>query len=203
MIKMIETFINRALALDPRTKTRLEALQGKIAKIVILDLNIQVVASFNERGISLELLSQDNLECEYDVTISAPLVSFICLLITKDRHRATTLGLSVTGDSQTAENSQTLGLDFEIDWEELLSRFTGDVISHRIARLIKQFKQGSRDALDSFSKSLADYLQEESKILPPKDAVDYFLDAVDEAGKAADRLEARIARLEHPLEKDI
>jgi len=80
----------------------------------------------------------------------------------------------------------------DLDWEELLSRYTGDVIAHQIGNLARSLTRWSKDAGARLGQDLAEYLLFESALLPPRLEVETFLDAVDQLRNDVDRLAARL-----------
>ena len=88
----------------------------------------------------------------------------------------------------------------EIDWEEHLSRLTGDIIAHQIGNTVRGlFRWGERSA-EHLGQDAADYLQEETDILPVPWEVEGFIEEVDTLRSDIDRLEARVKRLQRMLE---
>ncbi len=71
------------------------------------------------------------------------------------------------------------------------------------ARRLSQFARGAlswaRRARRSAGKNIAEYLQEESRDLVSRPELEEFLLGVDQLRETADRVEARLARLEQRL----
>lgn len=98
----------------------------------------------------------------------------------------------VHGDSEAAHALQQLLAKINIDWEEELSKYTGDVIAHQSFYVFKQLRQYQQYASNSLEEMITEYLQEESGLLPTKYEVDEFMHDVDQLRLEVDRLEARI-----------
>jgi len=103
---------------------------------------------------------------------------------------------SVRGDAEIAGLYGKLFALARPDPEEELSRFVGDVAARRTARFAQHAAAWLRGARRTAGENIAEYLQEESRDLVNKTELDEFLYGVDLAREAADRLEARLARLE-------
>ena len=103
--------------------------------------------------------------------------------------------VKIDGDTETGQAFQDLLADVDWDWEEQLSRVTGDVIAHQTGKLAKQAKQLLSDSRDTLAQDCSEYLQEEAQWLPTQIEVDYFLADVDRLRDDVARLEARVKRL--------
>ena len=84
----------------------------------------------------------------------------------------------------------------DIDWEEHLSRVTGDVLAHQVGNVARGMLEWGRNTLDTVSRDVAEYLHEESRDLPTRGEVDEFLARIDTLRLDVDRLEARVQRLQ-------
>ena len=83
------------------------------------------------------------------------------------------------------------------DSEEELSRLVGDVPARRLSKLVQAGLPWARNTRRTAGENLAEYLQEESRDLVNKPELEEFLLGVDQLRETADRVEARLARLEH------
>ena len=75
-----------------------------------------------------------------------------------------------------------------------LSRYVGDAAAHQIGNAVRDLMSWGRDAAERLSKDLAEYLQYESRDLPPRHEVQDFLNNVDKLRDDAERLAARLQR---------
>jgi len=108
-------------------------------------------------------------------------------------------GAVVSGDAEIANSyRELLGLA-RPDFEEELSRLIGDVPARRISQLALKTFEWARKAGRTAGENIAEYLQEESRDLVNKTELDEFLQGVDTLRETADRVDARIARLEQRL----
>ena len=100
--------------------------------------------------------------------------------------------VSVSGNSEIAEQFQTLLQIVRPDPEEELSRVTGDAVAHEVGRAARGAASWLETAGQSFSRSLGEYLTEESQVLVTQVEMDEFCAAVDTLSADVDRLEARL-----------
>lgn len=109
--------------------------------------------------------------------------------------------IEISGDSDTARRFQNLLDLLAIDWERHLARYTGRGIAASVVELIRRSGAAGRAGAAALGTDLAEFWQEETRELPARPEAEAFLDAVDTLRADADRLEARIQRLEaarHP-----
>jgi len=105
----------------------------------------------------------------------------------------------IRGDAEIANSYRQLLVFARPDWEEELSRVIGDLSARRVSRVARQAFAWVRAARGTAGENLAEYLQEESRDLVNKPELEEFLQGVDALRDTADRIAARIARLEHRL----
>ncbi len=104
--------------------------------------------------------------------------------------------LHITGDIALGEKVQKALQSMSIDWEEQLSKVTGDVVAHQLCRGLRGASRYVRHGKEAWRDNITEYLQEEVRCFPSALEVNEFLDEVSEMRLQADRLAARIARLE-------
>ena len=128
-----------------------------------------------------------------DAVIEGTPLSFVRLATGDAMQTIRAGGMDVRGDAEIAEGFQRLFEAARPDFEEELSRVTGDVAAHRLAGSprCRWLRERARDTL---ARNVAEYLTEESRDLPVRLEVEEFLADVDRLREAIDRLDARIAR---------
>ena len=107
--------------------------------------------------------------------------------------------LGISGDAEIAARYRELFDLARPDWEEELSRLVGDLPARRLSLAARSALSWARKLARTASENVAEYLQEESRDLASKPEVEEFLVQVDELRETADRVEARLARLERRL----
>lgn len=105
----------------------------------------------------------------------------------------------ISGDAEIASRYRELFALARPDLEEELSRHIGDVPAHRLAQAARGAVAWARKARRTAAENLAEYLQEESGDLVNDTELQEFLQGVDRLRETADRVEARLARLENRL----
>lgn len=110
-----------------------------------------------------------------------------------------TRDIQLSGDLQLARAFETLLKNIEIDWEEILSHCTGDIIAFRIGEMVRGLGHWGRQSAQAFADDLRDYLQIETRQLPLPDEVNTFNRSVDDLRAAVERFELRVLRLKGRL----
>ena len=196
LLAAVETAFNRYLALDPENAANLCRLQGKVIEIEL-------------RGVwrRLFLLPQTDsvmvlgdYEGDADATISGSPLALMAMHHPGNRSRSLFSGeVEIRGDAGIGQALQRILDDMDIDWEEMLSRYTGDVVAHQLGNLVRGANGWLRRGAGVLEQDVGEYLQEEARSLPPRLEVRDFMDDVDAARSDVDRLEARVKRLETRL----
>ncbi|MBL4608722.1 MAG: SCP2 sterol-binding domain-containing protein, partial [Pseudomonadales bacterium] len=130
-----ESLINKALLFDPVTLQGLQALDGKTLSLYGRSPALQLHLLPSEDGISLFSIYDEG---EADASLHSTTFDLIQLLRKKDQTLETS-SIEVRGDLAFAEELLNLARELEIDWEELLSGFIGDIAAHEIGRHGRRF----------------------------------------------------------------
>lgn len=185
----MEFALNNALSGSSAAQRDLRQLEGKV-----------IVLELKEFPLKLYFLPQDGrlkVRGEYrgqtDMTVRAP--SAALLEAALKRGDMPPRGIELNGDAETAQTFSRLLKQADLDWEELLSHYVGDIASHQIGNLARGLARWSRDAMQRLGQDVAEYLQYESQTLPPRHEVEAFLAGVDHLKSDVDRLAARLQRL--------
>ncbi|MFO1349753.1 MAG: SCP2 sterol-binding domain-containing protein [Gammaproteobacteria bacterium] len=188
----VETALNGALRLDPDSAPRLAQLLGRVIAIEPSGLGFTLYLCPGAGG----AVRADAAETPDAIIRAAPLT-----LARLARGGQIAPGeVDISGDAQLAETFQALLRDLDIDWEEPLARVVGDVAAHQIGNQVRAIQSWGRGTIDTLFQNVAEYAQHERQDLPPRVTVEYFLDEVDRLRADADRLQARIRRLEQALD---
>jgi ubiquinone biosynthesis protein UbiJ len=105
----------------------------------------------------------------------------------------------IRGDAEIANRYRELFALARPDFEEELSRMTGDVPARRLSQFAKAAFSWVRKSGRTAGENIAEYLQEESRDLVNRAELEEFLLGVDQSREMADRIEIRLARLERRL----
>ncbi|MEP6884695.1 MAG: hypothetical protein ABJC66_08100 [Gammaproteobacteria bacterium] len=102
----------------------------------------------------------------------------------------------VRGDAEIANLYRELFVLARPDPEEELSRWIGDIPARRLSQFAQHAFDTARRVRRVAAENIAEYLQEEGRDLVNKTELEEFLRGVDDARDNAERIEARLKRLE-------
>jgi ubiquinone biosynthesis protein UbiJ len=138
-----------------------------------------------------------------DAVISGSPVSLLRLLSGGAAARAAPdaarVAVRITGDAAVAARYRELIALARPDWEEELSRLVGDLPARRLALAASGALAFAARVRRTAGENLAEYLTEESRDLVSKPELEEFLLGVDQLRETADRVDARLTRLERRL----
>jgi ubiquinone biosynthesis protein UbiJ len=107
----------------------------------------------------------------------------------------------IRGDAEIANLYRELFSLARPDPEEELSRWIGDFPARRLSQFARRLYQATVRIRRTAGENIAEYLQEEGRDLVNQTELAEFLRGVDELRETADRIEARLGRLEQHLER--
>ncbi len=189
----LETAINIYLHLDPETIKRTAKLSNKVIKIELTDWETSFYVLPSSSGLAL-LADYDK---KPQATISGPLSGLVRVSLDKASSQSLfKQGVKITGDVQLGEQMQDILRRIDIDWEEHLSRFVGDIFAHQIARGFKKTIQIGKHTTETLQRNMKEYLHEEAKYFPTQQQIEAFYRNIGKLRDDVDRAEARIKRLQ-------
>ena len=192
----VETACNSALALDTEVRAQLGELADKVIAIDILGLDLPLYFFPSAQGV--QVLS--HYEGDPDTWLrGAPLSLLRLTLSDKPADELFAGGIELRGDTHTGQRFQEILQRLDLDWEELLARFTGDAIAHQVGRAARGAQTQGTQARHTLEKNLNEYLHEEAGLLVNHAELDAFLHDVDTIRSDSERLDARLRRLEAAL----
>ena len=194
----VESAMNGYLALDPEVRARLTSLDGKVICIALKGFDLRLYFLPVEEHI--EVLS--HYEGEPDTLLVGTPTDLLRLAAMQSEEKLFETGVEFHGDTELGEQFREILNGAEIDWEELLSRVTGDALARQLGNLARGVADTVTKGAATLRQDVSEYLREESRLLPTAIEVKNFLEDVDHLRLDADRLEARVQRLEAALRKD-
>lgn len=199
-LTILQKALNGYLGLDSEYLHRCKRLEGKIVRIQLQGLEYSFDLIFMENGIRLaigeETLANTTL-------IGTPLSLLHVSLEKNNRQRFFAEDVIIQGNVELGQQVIELFDQLEIDWEEYLSGWLGDVPSHQLGRFTRAVKKWGQQTRNILLQNLNEYIHEEIILFPPLEAVqDFFLD-VDHLRMDVDRLEARIDRIQNVLQRNL
>ena len=193
MLASVEATINAVLALDTEGARRLAPIQGRILLVELAGFGTRIYVVPEESG----LLLFSAYDAPPDCTVRGTPAGLLSMALSEHREDVVFGGaVEIDGDNRVAQTLGEVVQGLDIDWEELLSKVTGDTLAHRIGLQARAGRHWAERTGDTVTQDIREYLQEEGRILPGRDEMHAFLTDVDTLRDDVERLEARIARLE-------
>jgi len=194
----VEALVNRSLGESTQATAAAHQLNNTSLQIDVDGLwHIRAVVSA-DRLMLMTAGETSAVDTAADASISGtPWALF--QLLTGDLHANGRAAAQIRGDAEIASRYRELFALARPDLEEELSRVVGDVPARRLSQLAESALSWVRKARRTAGENIAEYLQEESRDLANRPELEEFLLGVDQARETADRIEARLVRLEQRL----
>jgi ubiquinone biosynthesis protein UbiJ len=194
LARLFAGFANRILRLDPESLQRLGDFEGKVIALAPASASAPTLyACPSAEGFQL-LTAYDGLA---DVTLRGSLPAFVRLAAGGSAAELmATTELTIEGDLELGRRFQRFMAGLHIDWEEQAARVVGDIAAHKLGNIMRDVVAWRRRSTQALLADIAEYLQEESRVLAPSPRVEAFLRAVDQLRADADRLEVRLRQLQ-------
>jgi ubiquinone biosynthesis protein UbiJ len=192
LLQPLEKLVNRHIAASSRARGLLAGLSGRSMEVKFAATPLRVRLAATADGLTIRPVEEETS----DAVIEGTPLSFLRLATGDAAQSIRAGGTEVHGDAEIADGFRKLLDAARPDFEEELSRFTGDVAAHTLAGIARDAVDFGRRARDAFARDAAEYLTEESHDLPTRIEVDEFLTGVDRLREGVDRLDARLAAAE-------
>ncbi len=198
-LELAESLINRALRLDPEFLESLEPLRGKLLALEIGGTEVTIFISVDGDGVTL----YQRGEAEEILRGGAPDVGLsgtpaaLLRMLGRMRRGDASFGdeVRLSGDVAVLETLRDAYRRLDVDLEELLSRFVGDIAAHEIGRAARAVLSWGEHLRQTLLADTGEYLVEELRVSPPRHELEDFAAEVDRIRDDVERIEKRIARL--------
>nr|WP_086939264.1 SCP2 domain-containing protein [Thaumasiovibrio occultus] len=184
----VETGLNALLTDDNRQQLR--RLRGKALQVEVRELQLTLTFMFSQQ---IDVLGEYEGEADCRLSLSVSVLpqlqdqSQLTRLIKEDK-------LDLQGDIHIAQRFSELLQQMKPDWEECLSRYTGDIVAHTVVSGGQRQLDGVKRWLAERERDVAEVITEEWRIAPGPLEVAHFCDQVDDLRSDAERLLARVER---------
>ena len=184
----LENIANRYIEMSPDAGDRIARLHGRVFSFELLGLGLKLTMIPGPDGIQL----YEHIEGEPDCTLRGTPLALLSMGDSKESSARLFAGeVEISGDTELAHRLGNILGSMDIDWEEQLSRYTGDILAHQLGNQFRGTLRWGQRALQTMGMDLTEFLQEELELLPSAPEIDDFLTRVDEMRDGVERLEAR------------
>ena len=192
LLQPLEALLDRHVQASSKARALIATLEGRALEVRVartpLCLRFTVAA-----GRLMVRFAGDGAP---DAVIEGPPLSLAALAGPQAEDRVRAGGVKISGDADTASSFRELFAAARPDFEEELSRLTGDVAAHHLARAARDAFAFGQRVMDTLARNVGEYLTEEGREVPARTELETLLGDVDRLREDVDRFEARLARIE-------
>ncbi|MBT8118634.1 MAG: SCP2 sterol-binding domain-containing protein [Gammaproteobacteria bacterium] len=186
---VLESVINRYLALDPEMLGKLSEFDGKVIKLEMIGINKTLYMLPNESGI--QVLAEYDGDAD-TVLRGTPISLFKMGLVSNAANLLLKGEVEISGDTRLGHKFKNLFSQMDIDWSEPLAGLLGDDLAYQLQQAGSKLGRWGKDSVKSVSSSFSEYLQEESRDVVSETELEIFNEDVDRLRNDVDRLQAKI-----------
>ena len=191
----LEIAINRALPLDPIAEQRVRTWHGK--SISLLSTHPNIAATFH--FLSGQVTVQQQYDPEASVKVEGVLHKIALLALTSDEQPVNE-GVRISGEYTLLIELKEILHQLNIDWEEPLSRWIGDVAAQQIGHWSRQWFQWGKRATQTFLHNSDHFLTHEWEETIREGESQHFMRAVDQLYADSEKLMIKVRQLETALQ---
>ncbi len=199
---LLERALNRALNDEIAASTTaadvLAGLDGESFAIEVLGLGVRCVLRAQGERVVVEPELVDPQRITASATLRATPLDLLRLARAADVTSLKGTSAELSGSPEVAERFAALLKHARPDLEDALARSIGDVPAHALARAARDAGGWLLRAATAFRMNTAEFLQEESRVLPAELEAQAFYSDVERLRDDVERAAARLARLERP-----
>lgn len=187
----LQSVLNQYLALDPESAKRIKAIDHKVVTIELLSIPLVFQLIFKDSMVEIRKPTE-----KADTTIRGTPLSLLRMSLDK-HHRKSFFAddVSIEGDLELGQKVIDLFDSLDVDYEEYLAYWIGDIPSYHMGQLSRKIRAFKNNLTGTIKDNFNEYLHEETQIFPPKEEILDFFNDVDHLRLDVDRLEAQIQKL--------
>jgi ubiquinone biosynthesis protein UbiJ len=190
----LERTINKALDHDPATKQRLAAQAGRSVSLELDEPSLSLSLIFMAKGVQVSPFTQPDADCSLSGKASG-----LLRLMSGPKKSLAGSDLTLAGQTGFLMELVDIAKHLDIDWQEIICQYFGDVAGHGIAKLLRfnihQARRIGKRSLPFFH----DFLTEELQAVPSAPELNAFNEGVDELRDDVERLHARLVLIKKTL----
>lgn len=191
-LALVESAINRFLAMDLEAAELIAPLEGKLIGILPRAVDEPICCLIS--GARIEVITQP--QRTPDLVVAGNLLDLVRLgAVGSPESLMRERDITMSGDVEVARSVKMMLRRFQPDWEESLSRMVGDVLARRIAVGIRSIAEWTNESRESLTATLSEALTEEKRVLPTRLRYQQHQAAVEQVRDDSDRLMVRVDQL--------
>lgn len=190
---VLESALEQALSLDPAGRA---SLLAALEHPVRLDISTPLAMSLQLEQSGGKVRVSGHPDIAPGVTLTGGPAAMAALAV-GDRQVLDDGRLSINGKAEQARQLQQALARLDPDWEAAMARHLGDVPAHFLGSRIRGLLRWSREAANSMTANIEEYLHEESRTLPGRRELEANLQEIQQLEQQAERLQARLDALDN------
>jgi ubiquinone biosynthesis accessory factor UbiJ len=194
LTERIQAAIDRNVAGSPRARELLAQLDGR-SLVVRMQFTPWRMRAHVDSGRLLVARTQDEAA---DALLSGTPLALLSLMREAPAEVIRRGDVTMSGNSDVAQQFQELALLLRPDLEESLAGVIGDVPAYGLGQLLHKALDYSRATARTAGLNVGEFLAHEKRVLVPRAEAAEFLAGVDELRESTDRMAARVTALEIP-----
>lgn len=192
----MEAALNRAVDLDPDTRARLDALDGRSIQVHLDGPALALRISVGKGRLRVGPPEEGG-----SLRVNASPGSLLAMALRRDEDGVAPGKVEIAGDAELARRLERLARQYAPDVEEAFARTFGDVVGVPLAKALREALTHAKASFAHLGEDTADWLRDEGRVAVAPGEMDGFLDGVDAVRERTERAEARLARLERALKE--
>ena len=193
--RALETALNHTLSLDPDTRQRLAALNGRSVQLHLRGPEIALAVTVEDARLKVRPPQGDS-----QLRVAATPGSLLAMMFRRDDDGIAPGKVEIAGDAELARRLEKLVSKFAPDFEEAFARTFGDVLGVPLAKAVRKGLAHARETAKHLTEDSADWLHDEARVALAPGEVEGFLDGVDDLRERSERLDSRVQRLARRLQ---
>lgn len=199
-LKALQIAINQAIQLDDQLPVRLKELNSKVIEILLSPLNVGFFIEFRD-GV-IQLLAHHDAPADTVIQSSPMGLIRLSILPASKARSLFNDSIRISGDTELGQRVKKIFDSIDIDWENHLARFTGDIAAYQIGRFVRKSLSFKQTIDESMRLNVTEYLQEELRLTPSVREINDFFQDVDDLSLDVERLHAHLNHLISLYEKN-
>ena len=199
LTEALETSINLVLKQDPDTLKKFTSLQDNVLAFELTDLDLSLYLFPHSEGVQVQYL----YEKQADTILQGSSLAFINMSLGDSTKSFFSGEIRIKGDIELGQQFKRILDQLDLDWEEWLSGYTGDLIAFKTSHFIHNLNAWGKDALKILQLDMQEYLQDEGQLTPHSAELEDFASKVSQLRDDTARLDAQVLRLQKQLKTPV
>jgi ubiquinone biosynthesis protein UbiJ len=195
LLPPIEHIINRALNADPDAMVKVARIKNQVIEIHCDDWDMHFYVVVDSQGLRFH----KSYYVEANTIIRGTLNNFLHIFVKGGDSKAVfNYPIDITGNTHNIEVLRDAFKNLDIDFEERLSHYLGDTISHKLFYRLKTAKNALKNSVENITNQTKEFIHCETKNLVSHKQAEQFYADIAILRDDIERLEARIHKLVEP-----